>query len=94
MNDIAFPNYDNVLTEHKLKADDEEISQVGIKSAGNATRYSKVTDAQYQRWTRPSRPPDHDYFCNEHGRYNYYLTSTFLRNPETCIYTVCVHAHL
>nr|XP_034324006.1 uncharacterized protein LOC117688947 [Crassostrea gigas] len=39
----------------------------GFKSAGNATRYSKGTAAQYLRWTRPNRPPDHDYFCSDHG---------------------------
>lgn len=37
MNDIAVPNYDNVLTEDKLTADDDEISQTR-RSVGRECR--------------------------------------------------------
>lgn len=66
MNDIAVPNYDNVLTEDSRQQTMTKHRKHGFKSAGNATRYSKVAAAQYLRWNRQNRPPDHDYFRSQH----------------------------
>lgn len=42
MNDIAVPNYDNVLTEDSRQQTMTKHRKHGFKSAGNATRYFKV----------------------------------------------------
>lgn len=95
MNDIAVPNYDNVLTEDSRQQTMTKHRKHGFKSAGNATRYSKVAAAQYLRWTRQNRPPDHDYFRSQHGRYNLTKICLPLETRDTLyvqlMCTVCMH---